>query len=113
MLGIIQLTPNVALRGTATQSADYVQSNYHASPFVAGHANDGNLETSMAPSRDACSLTKDTPPVWWQVDLLKVYVITKIAITGREEFCKSSFVFILNLFSSLMFLSLIPAFKAL
>ena len=92
LLGIIQLTPNVALRGTATQSTDYVQSNYLASPFVASHANVGNLETSMVPSRGACSLTRDTPPVWWQVDLLNVYVITKVAITGREEFCKYSFV---------------------
>ena len=94
LLGMTKLTPNVALRGTATQSTDWLQCSFHASPFVASHANNGNFETSVIPSRGACSLTKDTPPVWWQVDLLKVYVIAKIAITGREEWCKYGFIFI-------------------
>ena len=84
--GAVRLTPNVALRGTATQSATHPNTDYAASPFVASHANDGNYGTSMTTTRGACSLTETTPPVWWQVDLLKVYEITKVAIAGRNVY---------------------------
>ena len=97
-LGII-LIPNVALRGTATQSSTYAQGNYRASPFVASYANDGNIDSSMVASSDTgCTITLVTPPVWWQVDLLDVYEITKVAITGRKEFRKHGFIFVLNIF---------------
>ena len=87
----------MALRGTATQSSDWVQHSFRASPFIAGHANDGNFDTVVTETSGACSLTKDTPPVWWQVDLLKVYEITKVAITGRKWWCKHGFTALLLL----------------
>ena len=75
----------MALRGTATQSTTYSESGYRASPFVS-YANDGNIDTNIVQSSETgCSLTEPTPPVWWQVDLLKVFEITKVAITGRDE----------------------------
>ena len=55
-------------------------------PFIASHANDGNFDTSLTETSGACSYTEPTPPVWWQVDLLETYEITKVAITGRKEF---------------------------
>ena len=80
----------MALRGTATQSKTFVHPSYVGSPFVASHANDGNFDTSMTTSSGECSITRTTPPVWWQVDLLEVYEITKVAITGRKESGKST-----------------------
>ena len=62
---------------------------YRTSPFVASYANDGNYETSMiATSAIGCTITLNTPPVWWQVDLLQVYEITKVAISLRKEHSK-------------------------
>ena len=54
--------------------------SYTASPFVASHANDGNNEASMTKTSGACSRTTSTRPVWWQVDLLQVYEILKVAV---------------------------------
>ena len=89
LLDIIRITPNVALRGTATQSTTYTQSNYRASPFVASYANDGHFETSMIETSEiGCTITRNIRPVWWQVDLLQVHDITKVAISGRKEHCK-------------------------
>ena len=82
--GITRLTPNVALTGTATQSSTYVNSDYAGSPFVARYAIDANFETTLTKSSGACAMVLNTAPVWWQVDLLKVYEINKIAITGRQ-----------------------------
>ena len=75
------LTPNVALRGNATQSTTYTEAGWAASPFVASYANDGSTEAGMTRTNMACSRTSNIPPVWWQVDLQKVYDITKVAIT--------------------------------
>ena len=99
MLGAVRLTPNVALRGVATQSETHANTDFAASPFIASYANDGNFDTSMTTTRGACSLTETTSPVWWQVDLLEVYEITKVAITGRDAYreCQSySIVFKFN-----------------
>ena len=82
--GAVRLTPNLALRGVATQSSTY-RNGWVTSPFVASYANDGNFTTSMTGTGGACSLTGITPSAWWQVDLLEVYAITKIAISGRKE----------------------------
>ena len=90
-LGIVRLTPNVALRGTATQSETHINYHWAPSPFVASYANDGNFETSMTQISGACSFAERNAPVWWQVDLLKVYEITKVAITGRKEYGKCVF----------------------
>ena len=84
-LAAVRLTPNVALRGIATQSHTHIDTAWAASPFVASYANDGNLETTLTTTSGACSFAAMIPPVWWQVDLLKVYEITKVAVTGREE----------------------------
>ena len=80
-LGVIRLTPNVALRGRATQSSTRVNTNYAASPFVASHANDGNIEAAITITHGACSHTNYTTSTWWQVDLLTVYEIHKVAVT--------------------------------
>ena len=77
----------MALRGTATQSETHLNDDWAASPFIASYANDGNFETSMTETSGACSFAeRNKPPVWWQVDLLNVYEITKVAITGRQRF---------------------------
>ena len=89
MSGVVRLIPNVALNGIATQSETHVNTDYAGSPFLASYAIDGNFETVVIPSRGACSITELTPPVWWQVDLLEVYEITKVAITTRKEDSKS------------------------
>ena len=77
------------MRGTATQSSVYTDRSYAGSPFVASHAIDGNFDTNVTQTSGACSHTENNPPVWWQVDLLEVYEITKVAITGRVQDGKS------------------------
>ena len=80
----------MALRGIARQSETHANT-WDNSPFIASYANDGNFDTSLTETTGACSFTEPTAPVWWQVDLLKVYEITKVAITGRKE--SGTFVF--------------------
>ena len=96
---IVRLTPNIAVRGTATQSSTNVNTGFVASPFVASHAIDGDFDTSMTETSGACSHTENSPPVWWQVDLLEVYEITKVAITGRVQDGKSHYIFLCNSFN--------------
>ena len=84
--GAVRLTPNVALGGTATQSSVHTASSYAGSSWVAGHANDGDLESKITRTSGACSYTKSTPPVWWQVELQEIYEVTKVAITERKGF---------------------------
>ena len=85
---VVRLNPNVALEGKASQSRDHVSRGFSASPFVASYAIDGSFETSVTNGRGACAIAERAPPVWWQVDLLTVYEITKVAITGRKEHSK-------------------------
>ena len=87
-LGIIQLNPNVAVKGMATQSTTHIFEPYAASPLIASYANDGNFDTRLNETSGACAETRITPPVWWQVDLFEVYEIMKVAITGRQRWCK-------------------------
>ena len=89
-LGAVRLTPDVAVRGTATQSVTHLNTGYAASPFVARYANDGDLGTGMNPTATSglCAIAEAIVPVWWQVDLLKMYEITKVAITGRQNYRK-------------------------
>ena len=75
----------MAQEGEATQSRDHVNTGYTASPFVGNYAIDGSFETSVTNGRGACAIAERAPPVWWQVDLLTVHEITKVAITGRKE----------------------------
>ena len=67
----MRLAPNVALKGTATQISD---NGGHPASLVI----DGNFESS-------CSLTKYEVAPWWQVDLLEVYMITKVAINSGSS----------------------------
>ena len=93
--GVMRLTNNVALGGTATQSSD--DTGYDSSP-LASLSIDGNFDTSLTTTNVVCSKTGNTPPVWWQVDLHKVYEINKVAITGRSEYCKSQVTILLQIF---------------
>ena len=72
------------MRGRATQRTTYVNNDYASSPFVASYANDGNFNTNLFIGGRTCARTEKTPPVWWQVDLLAVYEISKVMITGRK-----------------------------
>ena len=87
----------MALRGIATQSETFINTAYTSSPFVASHANDGNIEASMTATSGACSIVQRNPPVWWQVDLQKVHEITKVAITRWDKSGKPEHYFILHL----------------
>ena len=78
----------MARRGVATQSTDHVNNGFVGSPFVASHANDGNFDQDLVQTSGACAHTENTPPVWWQVDLLEVYEITKVAIANRNQHSK-------------------------
>ena len=94
MSGVVRLTPNVALRGIATQSATHINTAWAVSPFIASYSNDGHFETSMTTTSTSgpCSIAEySKPPVWWQVDLLKIYHITKVATTGRNMHRKYTF----------------------
>ena len=90
---VVRLIPNVAPRGIATQSENHINTRYAASPFIASYANDGDLGSSMVTTstRGLRAIAEVTPPVWWQVDLLKVYEITKVAITRRQAYGKYVF----------------------
>ena len=96
---VVRLTPNVALRGTATQSETHANT-WDTSPFVASYANDGNFDASMTPTSGSCAHTELTPPVWWQVELEKVYEITRVAITQRKEWaskhCFNTYILIVH-----------------
>ena len=94
-LGIVQLTHNVAITGTATQSSTHVDRGWAASPFVASHANDGNLGSAITSSSGACAMTSSTVPIWWQVDLKKIYEIRKVAITEWKNIRESEYLSIL------------------
>ena len=75
----------MALQRIATQSETARNNRYASSPFVAGYANGGNFDTTFTEAHGACSFVELNPPVWWQVDLLEVYEITKVAITSRTR----------------------------
>ena len=85
-LGVVRLIPNVAPRGIASQSTGlHVNTRYAASPFLPSYANDGNIESTMTETSGACSKIPGISPVWWQVDLLKVYQITKVVVTRWDR----------------------------
>ena len=63
------LSPNVALRRKAEQNPE---SNYASRPI------DGYFSS--------CSSTKNTESLWWQVDLLEVFGITKAAVTSGSTY---------------------------
>ena len=83
LLGIVRLTPNVTLGGTATQSSTA------GVRFEASNANDGVFENNG--NYPPCSVTRTARVHWWQVDLLEIYEITKVTITGRAVDSKCLF----------------------
>ena len=85
MLGIVRLTPNIAVKGTATQSSRHTWSGLPGATFDAFLANDGNFSTDEID----CAITSNTAPSWWQVDLLDTYDVSKVAITMKRKSRKS------------------------
>ena len=77
--GTVRLTPNIAKNGNATKSSVHRWGGHPAS-----FANDGNLDTNV----HTCALTGPSAPSWWQVDLLDVYEIDKVALTVASMACK-------------------------
>ena len=80
--GIIRLTPNVAVAGTATQSSTYGPS----SQYAASNAIDGNYATD--PYTGACAIANFRAPVWWQVELQNTFEISKVAIATSQWTCE-------------------------
>ena len=76
-LEVVRLAPNVASGGTATQSSD--TGNRVASLVI-----DGNFDYGL------CARTKDDAPVWWQVDLLEIYLVPKVAINSGSGLYSTS-----------------------
>lgn len=76
------LAENVALRGKASQAAQY----HH--PFGEAYsAIDGHRRASFGDG--SCTHTTELEEPWWTVDLLDSYVITSISITNRQDCCQS------------------------
>ena len=74
----------MALTGKATESATHFRGRYPGWQFLASFANDGNFQTHMVSSGGKCAIARSNPPVWWQVELHKVYEINKVAITAMN-----------------------------
>ncbi|XP_073501180.1 uncharacterized protein [Phyllobates terribilis] len=74
-----QPAPNVALKGTATQSSTNSYLGF------AQNANDGSLAANYL--RSQCSYTKNDFEPWWMVDLKAPYKIMSVAITNRVLEC--------------------------
>ncbi|XP_048057775.1 uncharacterized protein LOC125275128 [Megalobrama amblycephala] len=70
---------NLALGGTAVQSSTY------DGLTVAQNAVDGNRTPNYI-SR-SCSHTNADKEPWWRVDLLDVYMVTRVSITNRGDCC--------------------------
>ncbi|XP_069092787.1 fucolectin-like [Pleurodeles waltl] len=68
---------NVALRGRASQSSVFLG---WIVPAGAINAIDGNLDSDYY--HGSCSITNYQMSPWWRVDLLKRYIILRVAITN-------------------------------
>ena len=77
--GTVRLTPNIAKNGNATKSSVHRWGGHPAS-----NANDGNLDTNV----NTCALTGPSAPSWWQVDLLDVFEIHRVALTVASQYCE-------------------------
>ncbi|KAG9332059.1 hypothetical protein JZ751_016192 [Albula glossodonta] len=75
---------NVAVRGTATQSAIY-SANHAAGLCDASNAIDGNRDANAL--HGSCTHSTNVPNPWWRVDLLKPYKIHSVTITNRGDCC--------------------------
>ena len=81
------LTPNVALKGEATQSSSFKHDKFTDSDD-AHYAIDGNFSTDMHQSGVRCAHTGNEFGAWWQVDLQNQFEIKKVAITTRKHLSK-------------------------
>ena len=84
--GVKLLTPNVALKGEATQISSTKHDRFSDSDD-AQYAIDGNFGTDVLGSGARCAITLKEHGAWWQVDLKYEFEITKVAITTRK-YCK-------------------------
>ncbi|XP_041649525.1 fucolectin-1-like [Cheilinus undulatus] len=71
---------NVAIRGKATQSTQYL----HAYS-MASNAIDGNRDPDFYSG--SCSSTSSQTDPWWRVDLMESYIVTSLIITNRGDGC--------------------------
>ena len=85
------LFPNLALNGTATQISDFHHGQF-SDPDYAFYAINGDFATKILESGARCAITLSVAGAWWQVDLMKIHWIRKVAITTRHEFGNCSFV---------------------
>ena len=76
------LFPNVALNGIATQISNY--DHGCGDPDYASYAIDGDFSTDVAGACHRCAVTLSNNGAWWQVDLLHLYIIEKVALTIRR-----------------------------
>ena len=87
------LFPNLALNGTATQISDYHHQLRFPDPDYAFYAINGDFATKILESGARCAITLNTAAgAWWQVDLMMIHWIRKVAITTRHETGNCSFV---------------------
>ena len=80
----IQITPNIATGGNATQSSDYHHTSLFGDPDGAHYAIDGTFSTDLN-NQARCAITTNAMGAWWQLDLLSQYTIEAIGITTREN----------------------------
>ena len=77
------LSPNVALNGIATQITNF--NHGYGDPDYASYAIDGDFSTDILGARHRCAVTLNNMyGAWWQVDLLRLYIIEKVALTTRK-----------------------------
>ena len=77
------LSPNVALNGIATQITNY--NHGYGDPDYASYAIDGDFSTDILGAHHRCAVTlNNMNGAWWQVDLLQLYTIQKVALTTRK-----------------------------
>ena len=81
------LSPNIALNGTATQISYYHHSSRFSDPDYAFYAIDGNFSTDIFNAGARCAITlNNIMGAWWQVDLMNIFRVEKVALTTRKHF---------------------------
>ena len=81
------LSPNVALNGTATQITDFYHASWFSDPDYAFYAIDGNFSTDILHAGARCAVTlHNKMGAWWQVDLMNIYRVEKVALTTRKHY---------------------------
>ena len=74
------------LNGTATQITDFRHGQF-PDPDYAFYAIDGNFSTDIQDAGARCAITlNNMMGAWWQVDLMNIYRVEKVALTTRKRF---------------------------